>query len=91
MPNLLYGSVQNLWVVCVLVGSFYTARLVSFLAMCITGLVVLQANTAKPQVFPHVISTFNRLSLLVIPITHRTNKSNNYLYKLITITNVEVL
>lgn len=83
--------VGSLWVACVLVAIECTAFVLAFFARWTKDRLVLQTNTAIPNVIPLRFSSFNRFFGEVSHISHRTYKSKNELYKYIITRRLEDL
>ena len=91
MHNLSIISVGNMCFACALIAAYYTAWIIKSSRVCSTSNFLPNHNTTNTQPYPHVKSTINSLQNRVTHITHRTYKNKNYLYKLITINNTEIL
>jgi hypothetical protein len=85
MHNLSFLPVLNVWLICALIGLFYTAASFVFGELCRKSVLVLKLSTFNAQSCPHLNDEFNRLFSKLFHITHRPYKNNNKLYKLITI------
>ena len=91
MLNICLKSVVKLWVKCVETSHYYTALVFTKLRLCISAAFIQVNRTDYPHPFPHVFIKINSLVFILTHITHRYYKNNNYLYKLITINNTEIL
>jgi hypothetical protein len=91
MRESLVTGVVNVWLVCVLLTTYYTVKSFSRVGLCSKRLLVNFNSTVKEHVYPHRFSIFNRLFVGLTHINHRTNKNKYYLYKFIIINHVEEL
>jgi len=91
MHNLSFLAVGNVWFVGGLIVGLCAAVFGVFASLCRNNSFVRKLSTANTQAYPQPNYVFNRLVLWLTHINHRTNKNDNYLFKLITINALEKL